>query len=215
MALSAATVQRSPYGPLIPGQSTPVIEPKAAPKVLSTSGPITPAVAMPMELALMPVRCWSCNTLMYQIQIENGLKQGKTIQQVMDELKYRKLCCRRTVTTAVPIVGLQKQLEQEKRVLSQLNQLSVVDTGVPVLPLNTTSSMAEGVSRGRVQLGGNIQILDTAPPGAAMVQQYTSFVVPNLTEAGAVQTEESTVNPFEYFMEQLGQTNTGEEGDDY
>ncbi len=175
---------------------------------------------MPPDLALMPISCYSCLKMMYQTTIEEALEEGKSLKDVMDELGYQKICCRRTIMTAVPIVALQRRLQHEQQAnqlfRGGLSQLSIEETGPPagyMRSLDTTNY--DFSNNGRVQLGGNLQILDQAPPGSTA----SSFCLSDLTagQFGLV-TEgagEGDINPFEHYMQQVGQDDQdGDYGDD-
>ena len=91
---------------------------------------------------------------MFQTHIENALREGKQLKDVMDELSYVKICCRRTIMGSIVIVQLQKQLEHERKVIHLLSNLTVADTGL--------SSQLTSV-RGKPE--PQITILEEAPPG--------------------------------------------------
>jgi DNA-directed RNA polymerase subunit N (RpoN/RPB10) len=78
---------------------------------------------------LMPVRCYSCGKVFYQLAIEKMLKAGLPLDQVMDKLNYIRICCRMRILASPCIISLQKTLEQEENIKNELNNLSVHTTG--------------------------------------------------------------------------------------
>src|SRR5579875_2534113 len=112
---------------------------------------------------LMPVRCYTCNKVLKQVEIENALKSGKNLRDVLDELKYRKICCKMRIMSSIPIVQLQKELETKKLIETKLeeNNLTLEDTG-----------SIENVEF-PIVTGTKIRILDNYEPGM-MENQYCS-----------------------------------------
>jgi DNA-directed RNA polymerase subunit N (RpoN/RPB10) len=78
---------------------------------------------------LMPIRCYSCGKVFYQLAIEKMLKAGLPLDQVMDKLNYIRICCRMRILASPCIISLQKQLEQEENIKNELNNLSIYNTG--------------------------------------------------------------------------------------
>jgi len=151
---------------------------------------------LPIEFALMPVRCYSCGKIMDQLGIEEALDEGKNIKTIMDEMGYIRICCRRTVMTAVPVVARLKQIDHQNRTIASLSQLSVHETGVPE---------------------SYVRIIDEVPPGAVLPSssvclpsESISILEPTGSVAGTT-TEATGINPFEYYMNQIVEEAEGEE----
>lgn len=85
---------------------------------------------LPLELGLIQVRCYSCGQILIQDDIENGLKSGKTLAQVLDESGYITICCRRTIMESDYVVDLIEKLQQDKNIISNITELSVEETGL-------------------------------------------------------------------------------------
>lgn len=119
------------------------------------------------ELALMPMACYSCGKIVRQLAIEDALRSGKTIAQVMNEMRYQRLCCRNTVTTAPSIIKLQKELEQASRF--DIEQLGLEETDIGTVSSFGLGGFIRPMNEGELSLieEGNQQlvIVDEAPTG--------------------------------------------------
>lgn len=135
---------------------------------------------LPVEIALLPVRCWSCGKVIVQDPIEDSINSGKTLRDTMDQLGYNRICCRRTIQTSPRIVYLINQQEASNKVVNYLNGLPVEITGVSTAPID---------------LGGNIRILENA----SVPSMYRGSFLPPAAE---VETQPS-VGAFEHFMGQI------------
>jgi len=135
------------------------------------------------ELDLMPVRCKACGKVLHQVAIENLLKSGHTLKETLDQLGYRRECCRMNIQQEPAIVKLQKSVEREKS-LSQ----AIAD-----LTLERTSGLSD------FPHGGNIQILDSAPPG---VTRQSEFCIPQ-ADTSYYESETGAVETFEHYLRQF------------
>jgi DNA-directed RNA polymerase subunit N (RpoN/RPB10) len=133
------------------------------------------------EVSMMPMRCYGCGEAFRHGLIIESLKSGKSLKDTMDQLKYRRLCCRNQLLVQPSIVKLQKKIEHDQVVDRQLSQL-------------TLESTAPGY-QGHVSTSA-LQIIDEAPPGMSQ----GSLFFPD-TEVAEV--ENGDINPFEYFVSQL------------
>ena len=82
-----------------------------------------------LQMGLMPIRCTGCNKVMRQLAIESLLNQGKTINEVMNELTYVRICCRQTIMGSVPIVKLQKEIDRGNMIEREFERLNIENTG--------------------------------------------------------------------------------------
>lgn len=135
---------------------------------------------LPIDLALMPVRCYSCGKIMNQLGIEDALDQGIPIRTIMDEMGYIRICCRRTILTSVPVVARLEQRDHQEQVLSSLGNLSVQETAFE-----------------RPQPMPDIHILQDVPP-----EVRPSVTFPQL-QLAIPTTEEGPINAFDYYMSQV------------
>jgi DNA-directed RNA polymerase subunit N (RpoN/RPB10) len=167
-------------------------------QVPTFSGMGVPDIAssgLPIDLALMPAICYSCNKRVFQLRIERELEMGKSIAQIMDEQGYVKICCRRTILTSVPVVHLQQQLAHQQQIINQMGNMTVEETGLPSYPhLN------------RVDLGGSLQVLESVPPGVGPIG-ILPFVENPQGELPQGEPISADVNPFEYYMGQVSEHN--------
>jgi len=140
---------------------------------------------IPAELAVMPVRCYTCGKAMFQTDIENHLKAGLTISEVENIMGYQRMCCKRSVQTAIPIVYTQKQIAHQRSMIHRLRDLRIEDTG--------NSRFVPG--------NQNLQIIDQAPPGT--INEHIEKMSQGLALlTGSTVPEPSSINPFEYFIDQ-------------
>lgn len=70
---------------------------------------------LPAEYSILPPRCYSCGKVLIQDTIEKGLKEGKSMGQIMDELQYQRLCCRRSIMENIRLNWLQEKLHEEEQ----------------------------------------------------------------------------------------------------
>lgn len=72
------------------------------------------------ELDLMPIRCFGCGRLMRQQAIESSLTSGKSLRQTLDELNYKRICCREQIQTQPSVNKRLKALEERSRIARNL-----------------------------------------------------------------------------------------------
>jgi len=153
------------------------------------------------ELDLMPVRCYSCGKVLQQLVIEQSLKSGQSLRETMDQLGYRRICCRSIIMASPSVVKLQKLLNSYEQTARALQNLTLAGTSgmvaqqFPIEPENI-----EGA-----------HILESVPPS---IPQQGGICFPQADETFL---ESGTIGPdaYEYFMRQLDPGGAGESGTEW
>lgn len=136
------------------------------------------------ELDLMPIRCYSCGKILRQLAIEEGIQSGQTLRETMDQLTYRRLCCRSVIMSSPRIVKIQKRFAREEQARIAFS--------------NLTAEMTSGMNVQNFAVGperiSNISILDEAPPG---VPQQTGICFAQMSDS-FMDPDVPTVDAYEY-----------------
>jgi len=130
------------------------------------------------ELSTMPMVCYGCGLPMRHLSILNALHGGKTLREVMDELGYQRICCRKVIQAQPSLLKLQKQLANNQ----------YIDQRLAALTLESTAPNY----RATTHVGG-LQIIDEAPP-----MEMPLF----FSDGGQFGIDGGDIDPFEYFVNQ-------------
>jgi DNA-directed RNA polymerase subunit N (RpoN/RPB10) len=159
----------------------------------------------PREIALMAPVCYSCGKPILQVDIEDELKKGTPLRQILDQQHYIRMCCRKQIQEEPVVVNLLKQRQQQQATAARMRNLSLENTGAALV--NRTS-----LPVGPGLLGGNARIVTEVPPGIAQetIQLDLRGTVPKGQEVCLTGLNESFVEErvptgdvFEYFMSRL------------
>lgn len=155
----------------------------------------------PRLLDVMAMRCTGCKKVIKQLPIEDALRSGKSLKDVMDQQGYVRICCRKQIQNEPVVVQIQNEMKLGRRNIDKMNNLSVSTTGV-----------------------GNIRILNEAPPGLAhegvqifgissdpLEQQGGLYFQGGIAGGFTEGNRYSTGDAYEMYLNQLGE----EGGDDY
>lgn len=148
------------------------------------------------ELNLMPIRCYSCGKILNQLSIENSLHSGQRLSETMDQLNYRRICCRNIIMSSPSIVRLQKKLQSEQQAISAFRNLT----------LGTTSGMPTQQFLAGPERVSNIGIIESAPPG---IPQQGGICFSQMND-GFTDPELAGPDAYEYYVRQLDPTGSAE-----
>jgi DNA-directed RNA polymerase subunit N (RpoN/RPB10) len=112
-------------------------------------------ITNPRLLSLMAMRCTSCKKVIKQLSIEEALRSGKTLREVLDEQDYIRICCRKQIQSEPVVVNIQKEMDSQRRTINRMNNLSI----------NSTAAALMGRSPAINPLPSGIRIMNEAPPG--------------------------------------------------
>jgi DNA-directed RNA polymerase subunit N (RpoN/RPB10) len=111
-------------------------------------------------LTAMSVRCTSCKKVIKQLDIENALKSGESLRQVLDEQNYIRICCRKQIAGEPVVVGIQKEIQEQESTIDKMRNLSIASTAAS---LTNRGPVSATFIPSPVQTG--VKILNEAPPG--------------------------------------------------
>jgi DNA-directed RNA polymerase subunit N (RpoN/RPB10) len=159
----------------------------------------------PREIALMAPVCYSCGKPILQVDIEDELKKGTPLRQILDQQHYIRMCCRKQIQEEPAVVNLLKQRQKQQAIEAQMRNLSLENTAAALIN-QTSLPMGPGLP------GGNARIVTEVPPDIAQqtIQLNLRGVVPKEQEVCLTGLNESFVEErvptgdvFEYFMSRL------------
>lgn len=111
----------------------------------------------PRLLEVMAMRCTGCKKVVKQLPIENSLRSGKSLREVMDEQNYERICCRKQIQNEPVVVNIQKEMASEQSTINKMRNLSIASTAAALTGRGPIGVMTPST--------GGIRILDEAPPG--------------------------------------------------
>ena len=134
------------------------------------------------ELDLIPIRCFGCGRVMRQRAIESSLVNGKSLRQTLDELNYKRICCREQIQTQPSVNKQLKKLEEYNRIAKNLRLQS--------LQVETTSELPRSL--------GSVIIRDEDEYfGPTLISEGASIEEPNPLES---------MDTFSYLQSQIAGT---------
>ena len=134
-------------------------------------------IRSPHELAVMVMRCYGCKKPILQVQIEQGLRSGKTLRQVLDDLDYIRICCRKQIQEEPAIVYIQKQQAEITKVKEKMENLSIFNTGLSVnwAPSETGAQIVNEAPPGVIQSSVLLTRLEDFSPSSADPNCFTAL----------------------------------------
>jgi DNA-directed RNA polymerase subunit N (RpoN/RPB10) len=152
------------------------------------------------ELDLMPMSCFSHGKIIRQLDIEDALMSGRTLKEAMEELGYKKLCCRQLITGAPSIIKLQKELESNPRY--NIESLRLEDTDIEsVSSFGLTGFIRSDQPSPQISL----TVVEEAPPGTILGPSTESELCFTGQGESLVPYEPTTEDSYEQFMSQIEQ----------
>ena len=138
------------------------------------------------ELDLMPVRCTGCGKPIRQLAIEDSLSSGKSLRQTMDELNYKKICCREEIKSQPAVIKQLKQVEEYAKIARNLEMQNLFLESTGEAPRTLRSP--------------GLVILDDVPPDFPEELERTIFM-----EGAAISEENPLENmdTFTYLQSQI------------
>ena len=121
----------------------------------------------PHECASLPaVQCYGCGKAIRHMAIEDALRSGKPISQVLRELSYVRICCQKSIQQEPLYVDIQKQKALEQSTIDKMRNLTVLSTSAGVSVGSAGSSV-----------GSALSIMSEIPPGLiqAGIPLYSSM----------------------------------------
>lgn len=153
----------------------------------------------PREIALMAPVCYSCGKPIIQVDIEEELKKGTPLRQILDQQHYIRMCCRKQIQEEPVVVNLLKQRQQQQAIVDRMRNLSLENTGAALI---NRASLPTGPELS----GGNARIVTEVPPGIAQetipLNLRGDICLTGLNES-FVEERIPTGDVFEYFMSRL------------
>lgn len=86
------------------------------------------------ELDLMPIRCFGCGKVMRQQAIETSLASGKSLAKTLDDLNYRRICCREQIRSQPSVSKQLKRIEEQSKIARALSLQSLQMEATSELP---------------------------------------------------------------------------------
>lgn len=112
-------------------------------------------ITNPRLLSVMTLRCTGCKKVIKQLAIEEALKSGKSLKQVLDEQDYVRICCRKQIASEPVVVNILKETSEQQSTIDKMRNLTLLTTAATTIGRSGTIQPTEST----------IRILEEMPPG--------------------------------------------------